>query len=84
MAIVTTFRLEDFVRGEHRRCSLVIKADASPLTTPRETTETRPTLRASFEVNLHPILKRNTPLQRPCNSLNEYGVLARIQREMTP
>ena len=58
-------------------------ADASPLTTPRETTVTRPTLRASFEVNLCPILKRSTPLQRPCNKLNEDGLLARIQREMT-
>ena len=36
-------------------------------------TVTRPTLRASFEVNLCPILKTNTPLQMPCNQLNEDG-----------
>ena len=42
-------------------------ADASPLTTPRETTVTRPDLRALFEVNFFPILNTNTPLQRPCN-----------------
>ena len=30
-----------------------------------QTTVTRPTLRASFEVNLCPILKTNTPLQSP-------------------
>ena len=45
---------------------------------------TRPTLRASFEVNLRPILKTNTPLQSPFPELNENGLLARIQREMTP
>ena len=44
----------------------------------------RPILRASFEVNLCPILKINTPLQRPFNSLNEDGLFAGIQREMTP
>ena len=32
-----------------------------------QTTVTRPTLRASFEVNLCLISKTNTPLQRPCN-----------------
>ena len=49
-----------------------------------QTTVTRRTLRASFEVNLYPILKTNTLLQRPCNSLNEHGLFAGIQREMTP
>ena len=47
-------------------------------------TVTGPTFRASFEVNLCPNLKTNTPLQNPCHSLNEDGLLARIQREMTP
>ena len=59
-------------------------AYASPLTTPREMTVTRPNLWASFEVNLCPSLKRNTSLQRPWNSLNKNGLLARIPREMTP
>ena len=49
----------------------------------RPSTNDRPILRASFEVNLCPILKTNTPLQRPFNSLNEDGLLAGIQREMT-
>ena len=48
-----------------------------------QTTVTRPTLRASFEVNLCPILKTNTPLQSPFH-FNEYCLFARIQREMTP
>ena len=47
-------------------------------------TVTRPNLRASFEVNLCPILKTNTPLKRPCNSLNEHDLFAEIQRETTP
>ena len=47
-------------------------------------TVTRPTLRASFEVNLRLILKTNTPLQSPCHTLNVNGLLARIQKEMTP
>ena len=47
---------------------------------PSQTTVTGPSLRASFEVNLCPILKTNTPLQRPCNSLNE-GCLARIKEK---
>ena len=34
--------------------------------------------------NLCPILKTNTPLQSPFHLLNENGLLARIQREMTP
>ena len=41
-------------------------------------------LRASFEVNLCTILKTYTPLQRYCNSLNEDGLFAKIQQEMTP
>ena len=49
-----------------------------------QTTMTRTTLRVSFEVNLFSIVKPNTPLQRPFNKLNEDGLLARIQREMTP
>ena len=49
-----------------------------------QTTVTTPTLRALFEINLCLILKPNTPLQRPCNQLNEDGLLERIQREMTP
>ena len=31
-----------------------------------QTTVTRPSLRALFEVKFCPILKANTPLQRPC------------------
>ena len=49
-----------------------------------QTTVTGPTLRASFEVNLWPTLKTNTPLQSPFHTLNDNGLLARIQREMTP
>ena len=49
-----------------------------------QTTVTRPTLRASFEVNFCPIFKTNTPLQSPFHNLNGNSLLARIQREMTP
>ena len=41
-------------------------------------------LRASFEVNICPISKTNTPLQRYCNGLNEDGLLSKIQQEMIP
>ena len=44
-------------------------ADASPVTTPTETTVTRANLRASFEVNLCPILNRNTPLNTVAKAL---------------
>ena len=40
-------------------------------------------LRASFEVNFSPISKRNTPLQRHCNYLNENSLYAKLQEGMT-
>ena len=49
-----------------------------------QTRVTRPNLRASFEVNLCPILKLNTLLQSSCRKLNDDGLLMRIQREMIP
>ena len=48
-----------------------------------KTTMTNHFLRTIFEVNLCYILKRNTPLGRPCNLLNKDGLLTKIQQEKT-
>ena len=76
----------DMVLLTRKQLPVVLKLDlySSFWGVPAQTTVTRPTVRASFEVNLCPILKTSTPLQSPFHKLNDNGLLARIQREMTP